>query len=887
MWDPEGSSGDEEEIEMTMVPPSQMADTGYGSDNDGQQSKKQGTLEATLEAATRVESAQVAKPAPSPQRDFKRRRLNPMEEERAIKLAGWTTSYMSVSFSKTWITDDSFVVLCEVGAKDAKPLDFAGYTCVKLLQDALVKVELELPAGYDEAQGSLEETFDWTGDNNVAFVVQCKGSRTATSLEAVKFRVTSDDKLRAIISAQVPAEDQSLLDQTSENHVTDEENKMEDGEDLEDGSHTKTTNGPSTNGGTQTRQAANAPAVPQHPAATSRAAKDSPPSNLKEDRNGIFETGVRKPLATSAVSSLRNVQVHALRFASGFPQEIVEVESKTSDFDDLENTGSFKRNEGLAGEKSPQCEKTDGKEEQESACDDEDGDEPGEDAAFVPQAQVFDGFDSSSDSGDHESESGGDHASGIVNDVSCDGNDSGTKLNQGGDVGEKVEDGDNSSARSAETKTVTGTKTETETEVSVPGRAISETTVAKHGQASCVADLPRESQGGATSRPAPFTASLEDDTTAGSSLGADPEEAAPDCIPVSVVGPRSASTGTGNSSATKARSLSGNEVKDPGGTGATRALCVSIFGPEVIPDDPFPYVAWLHFDDEYEAIKTEEASQGRVFKMQKRGVTVPSGATVEIRVTQGSRGIDFIVEQDDLLWNGTRANAIVFVTCQSATLSKGSFCVLTMFIAGKRTCAIPVMMRAQASAKQVSQLSPTPVIRYPPCSPHIFLSYRRTHENLADRVRLYLQREYKYSVFLDVAPDCGIECGDFQNQLNENLDRTFTVIPLITGAPSAKRGPRVQMTSFECIKDAESRSQVDWVYKELQQAVRNYKDGKQMIIPAHYGIADVGHELSGLPDDISTLAGLHAIELSSTYFEASIASLHKGIQKALEKFDSA
>ena len=146
---------------------------------------------------------------------------------------------------------------------------------------------------------------------------------------------------------------------------------------------------------------------------------------------------------------------------------------------------------------------------------------------------------------------------------------------------------------------------------------------------------------------------------------------------------------------------------------------------------------------------------------------------------------------------------------------------------------------------------------------HIFLSYRRIDADKARSVKQALVA-LGYSVFMDITPD-GLGAGDFQSQLERHLKSTPVVIALFTATLNVDGA-----VEFLRIKNSG-----DFVRLELRAALHMEK----LLIPLYTSAApgtpafDIGAMVWGanLPADVADIGKQNMVELSTNFFDASIA----------------
>lgn len=312
-------------------------------------------------------------------------------------------------------------------------------------------------------------------------------------------------------------------------------------------------------------------------------------------------------------------------------------------------------------------------------------------------------------------------------------------------------------------------------------------------------------------------------------------------------------------------------------------VLITAFTPRSVDGaEEFMVNLWVHRSGEEAALAAEEAAEERHKAQSKRGLRVPRGARVEAVVASCSAGLEALTADDHIpAWSGAERANMCFVIASSVKSSKPLFVRFRLKVDGQDFGQLPVLVRTAGPRTTASRAcGESPLWLYPSGAPHVFLSYRRAHQDLADRVRLYMERDYGYRVFMDTSPESGLTVGDFQQQLEGSLARAKVVIPLLTPAPSGTDARRRALSYLGCVKDSAAAGQTDWCYRELQLATQGYAQGSKILVPVFRGV-DISRELSGLPEDIAPLGSVQAIELFDSYFADGIARIHKGLQRRL------
>ncbi|CAK9111400.1 Ribonuclease inhibitor (Ribonuclease/angiogenin inhibitor 1), partial [Durusdinium trenchii] len=165
-------------------------------------------------------------------------------------------------------------------------------------------------------------------------------------------------------------------------------------------------------------------------------------------------------------------------------------------------------------------------------------------------------------------------------------------------------------------------------------------------------------------------------------------------------------------------------------------------------------------------------------------------------------------------------------------------------------------------AKQEPRASPDALVQdFVAAEDNVFISYRRSQIDLADRVRLYLER-LGYTVFLDLSPEQGLGAGDFRDQLDAALAKATVVMPLLT---PDYLGP---------LKDNVAANRPDWCFEEIKTALK----AGTTVVPLYKGI-NIGAELADLPSEVAALARVNAFPLFDEVFDLCVQQVHRKIQQ--------
>ena len=149
---------------------------------------------------------------------------------------------------------------------------------------------------------------------------------------------------------------------------------------------------------------------------------------------------------------------------------------------------------------------------------------------------------------------------------------------------------------------------------------------------------------------------------------------------------------------------------------------------------------------------------------------------------------------------------------------------------------------------------------------HIFLSYRRIDVDKARSVKQALVA-LGYVVFMDITSE-GLEAGDFQLQLERHLKSTPVVVALFAATLNADG-----TEEFLRIKNPG-----DFVRLELRATLHM----KKLLIPLWTSASpgtprfDISRLIwqAGLPADVVDIGKQNMVELSTNFFDASIAKVH-------------
>jgi len=307
-------------------------------------------------------------------------------------------------------------------------------------------------------------------------------------------------------------------------------------------------------------------------------------------------------------------------------------------------------------------------------------------------------------------------------------------------------------------------------------------------------------------------------------------------------------------------------------------VCFSCFAPNNASEQVFTVDIFVHRETERDSIISSPETDDRTCIYTKRGVCIEEGSTISATVESCSDALRIESGMDEAIWNGQTANISFMFSSQNQR--KPQFAKVKFSIDGIARGMLMLPLR-KFGAENEAKIS-CRLWRFPPGKPHVFLSYRRTHSSLADRIKLRLQHKFGYEVFMDTDPDCGLKSGDFQRQLEEKLSQAQIFVPLLTPAPSGNDPLRRTLTYLGSVKAAaQSRANdPDWCLRELELALKGLDANTKVIIPVYQNV-NLNEEFSNLPSRIAPLKNMQAIELIESYFQDGIRRIHEGIQHFL------
>ena len=257
-------------------------------------------------------------------------------------------------------------------------------------------------------------------------------------------------------------------------------------------------------------------------------------------------------------------------------------------------------------------------------------------------------------------------------------------------------------------------------------------------------------------------------------------------------------------------------------------------------------------------------------------------------------------------WDGTYSTAVFKVTCVDAEAGP-HFCEALIAVVGQSQNSISLQydlhvveagrslpasgVSSPESRELVETVSSTTHLpeRRPGGEHHIFINYRRTYYQLADRVRLRLEK-HGYRCFFDLDSDCGIGAGDFQSQLKGSLKGVPYLLAILTPAPS---GPdkletldsgetvnRHELSYMQHVKRYGELEWNDWCAVELTDALADPWTEVIPLFHPDYAMEDYAGQLKEVPG----LSPQNAKGIGGPgHFEKSILTVHELIQRDIAK----
>lgn len=343
---------------------------------------------------------------------------------------------------------------------------------------------------------------------------------------------------------------------------------------------------------------------------------------------------------------------------------------------------------------------------------------------------------------------------------------------------------------------------------------------------------------------------------------------------------------------------SGTEREALSGTTTTDAYFTAFAPPRIFPDGTAFLLDVTAFALEYSAVVVEGAAdRGKsAASAKQRPVPIAVGTKMSVHLELPSQAFHCEEGSEVLVWDGMHSTAVFEVACLNQAEPRRHVCKAMIGIAGQEDRVVlrfelNVVADNRVLSPPASGLSsPTPELAEVPGSttllpevhaqrPHIFISYRRTHFELADRVRRQLQT-YGYRCFFDLDPQSGLGAGDFQTQLESSLCGVPYLLAIITPAPSGEDDVRRGLSYTECIRHYAKQGWTDYCHVELAMALA---DARTEVIPLfhpEYRNSDYGVQLGDLPADIVGLAAKNAKPIGdAALFDKSIEAVHELIQR--------
>eukprot|EP01043_Picozoa_sp_COSAG02_P006525 COSAG02_NODE_187_length_30377_cov_3.636271_2_plen_1415_part_00 len=318
------------------------------------------------------------------------------------------------------------------------------------------------------------------------------------------------------------------------------------------------------------------------------------------------------------------------------------------------------------------------------------------------------------------------------------------------------------------------------------------------------------------------------------------------------------------------------------------------FAPPVSRADGTPFlIAITAFALEYSAAVDKDAAEhGKVaMSAEQRPLPLAPGTEVTVRLELPAAAFHCDGSGTEVfVWDGRYNSAVFAVTCVKEAEARRHVCkamisaaehqrmVLWFELVVAKTVVSPAASVVSSPSAEMSS-STTLLPEVADSRPHIFISYRRTHFELADRVRRQLQT-YGYRCFFDLDPQSGLGAGDFQAQLESSLRGVPYLLAIITPAPSGEDEVRQRLSFTECIRHYAEQGKTDYCHVELARAL---SDARTEVIPLfhpEYRSSDYGEQLRDLPGDIASLAAKNAKPIGdAALFDKSLEIVHELIQR--------
>lgn len=321
--------------------------------------------------------------------------------------------------------------------------------------------------------------------------------------------------------------------------------------------------------------------------------------------------------------------------------------------------------------------------------------------------------------------------------------------------------------------------------------------------------------------------------------------------------------------------------------------------PQIFPDGAAFLLEVTAFALEYSAVVVEGAAdRGKsAVSAKQRPVPIAVGTKMSVCLELPSQAFYYKEGSEGLVWDGTHCTAVFEVACLNQAEARRHVCkamigvdgqedrVVLRFelnvVANNRVLSPPgtgLSSPASELAEVPGSTTLLPEVQQAQ-SPHIFISYRRTYFELADRVRRQLQT-YGYRCFFDLDPQSGLGASDFQTQLESSLRGVPYLLAIITPAPSGEDDVCRGLSYTECIRHYAAEGRTDYCHMELATALA---DARTEVIPLFhptYRSSNYDEQLRDLPADIADLVAKNAKPIGdAALFNKSIEAVHELIQR--------
>ena len=262
---------------------------------------------------------------------------------------------------------------------------------------------------------------------------------------------------------------------------------------------------------------------------------------------------------------------------------------------------------------------------------------------------------------------------------------------------------------------------------------------------------------------------------------------------------------------------------------------VSAYAPtEILPDgNPF-LVEIAAYTRAYTAHVAEfQADQGNVATGKKGPLPFPEGSTISITLSLPPEAFDSDdLSPDEFIWDGKYGIAQFIVHCRRSAPQRMHVCQAKIAVDGREIRAVLCFKLKVVALQTLSppvtppservELPSSSLTLLPPLKPgaqhHIFINYRRSHFELADRVRRQLD-SYGYRCFFDLDPETGLGVGEFQGQLEASLTGVPFLLAILTPAPSGPDEIRTTLSYTETVRRYAQEGWTDYCHVELRKAL--------------------------------------------------------------------